>query len=80
MSAPAPPETNGVVERLFGTLKYEHMYRIEIGDVRELQAEIDASRLALQHLTSAREAGREPTHRSLRWPQPTENRAYPETV
>ncbi|MCC6617867.1 MAG: transposase family protein, partial [Chloroflexi bacterium] len=38
------PETNGVVERFFGTLKYEHLYRIEIGDVLELQAEVDAFR------------------------------------
>jgi transposase InsO family protein len=25
------PQTNGVVERFFGTLKYEHLYRATIG-------------------------------------------------
>jgi transposase InsO family protein len=24
------PKTNGVVERFFGSLKYEHLYRLEI--------------------------------------------------
>jgi putative transposase len=38
------PETNGVVERFFGTLKYEHLYPREIRDVVELAAEIDAFR------------------------------------
>lgn len=38
------PETNGVVERFFGSLKYEHLYRTEIGNVLELQAEVDAFR------------------------------------
>ncbi len=38
------PETNGVVERFFGTLKYEHLYPHEIRDVVELAAEIDAFR------------------------------------
>ena len=36
------PETNGVVERFFGSLKYEHLYRFEIGDVVGLAAEIEA--------------------------------------
>ena len=26
------PQTNGVVERFFGSLKYEHLYRADIGD------------------------------------------------
>ena len=26
------PQTNGVVERFFGTLKYEHLYRAPIDD------------------------------------------------
>lgn len=38
------PETNGVVERFFQTLKYEHLYRVEIDDVLELAAEVDAFR------------------------------------
>ena len=39
------PETNGVVERFFGTLKYEHLYRREIEDVVTLVAEVEAFRL-----------------------------------
>jgi putative transposase len=33
-SAPASdqPQTNGVIERFFGTLKYEHLYRAPIDD------------------------------------------------
>ncbi len=38
------PETNGVVERWNQSLKYEHLYRIEICDVLQLQAEVDAFR------------------------------------
>jgi putative transposase len=26
------PQTNGVIERFFGTLKYEHLYRAPIDD------------------------------------------------
>lgn len=32
------PETNAVAERFFQTLKYEHLYRLEIADVVELAA------------------------------------------
>ncbi len=39
------PETNGVIERFFGTLKYEHLYRLEIADVVTLVAEVEAYRL-----------------------------------
>ncbi|MEI7745347.1 MAG: integrase core domain-containing protein [Chloroflexota bacterium] len=38
------PETNGVVERFNGTLKYEHLYRLEIADVLELADEVEAFR------------------------------------
>jgi putative transposase len=33
------PQTNGVVERFFGTLKYEHLYRANIGDGNALAVE-----------------------------------------
>jgi putative transposase len=33
------PQTNGVVERFFGTLKYEHLYRATIGDGNYLAVE-----------------------------------------
>jgi transposase InsO family protein len=34
------PQTNGVVERFFGTLKYEHLYRGVIADGDALSVEI----------------------------------------
>jgi transposase InsO family protein len=34
------PQSNGVVERFFGTLKYEHLYRGEIGDGDALSVEV----------------------------------------
>lgn len=34
------PQTNGVVERLFGTLKYEHLYRAMIRDRDALSVEV----------------------------------------
>ncbi len=34
------PQTNGVVERFFGTLKYEHLYRAKIGDGNALAVEL----------------------------------------
>jgi transposase InsO family protein len=33
------PQTNGVVEQFFGTLKYEHLYRATIGDGNALAVE-----------------------------------------
>jgi transposase InsO family protein len=38
------PETNGVVERFNGSLKYEHLYREEIPDVLALHAQVEAYR------------------------------------
>jgi putative transposase len=35
------PQTNGVVERFFGTLKYEHLYRAMIGDGDALAVEVN---------------------------------------
>ena len=34
------PQTNDVVERFFGTLKYEHLYRAIIGDGDGLAVEV----------------------------------------
>lgn len=36
------PETNGVIERFFQSIKYEHLYRHEIADGTELAREVDA--------------------------------------
>lgn len=33
-------QTNGVVERFFGSLKYEHLYRADIGDGDALAVEV----------------------------------------
>jgi transposase InsO family protein len=38
------PETNGVVERFNGSLKYEHLYRLEISDALVLAEEAEACR------------------------------------
>ena len=38
------PETNGVVERFNGSLKYEHLYRIEISDGQALADEVERYR------------------------------------
>lgn len=34
------PQTNGVIERFFGSLKYEHLYRLEINTAQELHDEL----------------------------------------
>jgi putative transposase len=39
------PQTNGVVERFFGTLKYEHLFRGYIGDADALDMEIHHFRI-----------------------------------
>jgi hypothetical protein len=38
------PDTNGVVERFKGSLKHEHLYRLEIPDARALADEAEAFR------------------------------------
>jgi len=38
------PGTNGVIERFFGTAKYEHLYREQITDGLALAAELERSR------------------------------------
>lgn len=38
------PETNGVVERFNGSLKYEHLYRLEIANGQALTNEVEAYR------------------------------------
>jgi transposase InsO family protein len=46
MSAPAiaRPHTNGVVERWTGTLKYDHLYRIDVPSGHDLGRECEAYR------------------------------------
>ncbi len=38
------PQTNGVIERFFGSIKYEHLYRLEIANAIVLADEIQAYR------------------------------------
>jgi transposase InsO family protein len=38
------PQNNGVVERFFGTLTYEHLYRREISDGDALSVEINGAK------------------------------------
>jgi hypothetical protein len=38
------PQTNGVIERFFGTLTYEHLYRATIGDGNALAVEVNLFR------------------------------------
>jgi putative transposase len=38
------PQTNGVVERFNGSLKYEHLYRIEIPNSQDLADEVEIYR------------------------------------
>ena len=42
--ATIPPETNGVVERFNGSIKYEHLFRLEIPDAITLADEAEAFR------------------------------------
>jgi putative transposase len=38
------PQQNGVRERAFGSLKYEHLYRLEIDDGHQLGVEVESYR------------------------------------
>ena len=42
--------SNGVIERFFGTLKYEHLYRATIGDGNALAVEVNLFRHACNTL------------------------------
>jgi transposase InsO family protein len=55
------PETNGVVERFNQSLKYEHLYRIEISDGQELVDEIDSYRHVYNQVRP---------HETLDWARP----------
>jgi len=44
------PGQNGVRERAFGSLKYEHLYRIEIDDLPALAREAEAYRQVFNHI------------------------------
>jgi len=44
------PGQNGVRERAFGSLKYEHLYRLEIADLPSLAREAEAYRQIFNHI------------------------------
>ncbi|MCY3608127.1 MAG: integrase core domain-containing protein, partial [Acidimicrobiaceae bacterium] len=44
------PHTNGVIERFFRSIKYERLYRRDIGDGIELAAQADAYRTVFNHV------------------------------
>ena len=44
------PGQNGVRERAFGSLKYEHLYRLEIDDLPTLVREAEAYRQVFNHI------------------------------
>lgn len=51
------PHTNGVIERSFGTLKYEHLYREEISDGIVLAAETEYYRGVMNRIRPHEELG-----------------------
>ncbi|MFD8396581.1 integrase core domain-containing protein [Streptomyces sp. NPDC059680] len=44
------PDQNGVRERAFGSLKYEHLYRLEIDDLDTLAREAEHYRHVFNHV------------------------------
>lgn len=60
------PQTNGVVERFFGTLKYEHLFRAIIGDGNALAVEVNLFRHTYNTLRPHQALGdRTPQHAYL---------------
>ncbi len=55
------PQQNGVRERAFGSLKYEHLYRLEIDDGHQLGAEVESYRHVFNTIRP---------HEHLDWRQP----------
>ena len=55
------PQTNGVVERFNQSLKYEHLYRLEIGDGQALVEEIEAFRAIYNTIRP---------HETIEWARP----------
>ena len=57
------PQTNGVVERFFGALKYEHLYRATIGDGNALAVEANRFRHTYNTLRPHQGLGERPPPR-----------------
>ena len=61
------PQTNGVVERFFGTLKYEHLYPAIIGDGNALAVEVSCFRHTPCDPNGHSATGRRGRHISPTW-------------
>ncbi len=57
------PQTNGVVERFFGTLKYEHLYRGYIGDGDALDMEVHRFRIIYNTIRPTKHSPTAPPNR-----------------
>ena len=51
------PETNGQIERFFGAIKYEHLYRHEIDDGHQLGLHVERYRQLFKAPTTTAAAG-----------------------
>jgi transposase InsO family protein len=77
------PETNGVAERFNASLKYEHLYRLEIPDALTLGVEAEAYRRLYNEIRPHETLGQEtPLSHYLADPldHPEPNRSAPESV
>jgi putative transposase len=70
------PETNGVVERFNGSLKYEHLYRHEIADALELVDQAEAYRALYNEIRPHEALGFE-TPLSVYLADPLESHLFP---
>jgi putative transposase len=70
------PETNGVVERFFGTLKDEHRSRATIGDGNALAVEVNLFRHTYDTLRPTRPSTN-PHHARLASPSNTAMSVWP---
>jgi putative transposase len=70
------PQTNGVIERFFGTLKYEHLFRGPIDDAGGLAVEVGRFRQIYNTIRPHQAiADRTPTRRLPRRPLALSGRA-----
>ena len=77
------PGQNGVRERAFGSLKYEHLYRLEIDDGHDLAAETEAYRQLFNEVRPHQSlGGRRPldVHTAAAQTPPTPKLTEPETL
>ena len=67
------PGTNGVIERFFQSIKYEHLYREPISDGAVLGAQVNAFAALYNHVRPHETIGMQrPIERYLQQPKPTQ--------